>query len=141
MEELEELEEELDELDEDYINELLNWRPKIIHNKTKQILKGLKISDEMKKSYFIKLKDYHYIDDILELINGSHIILIEKSPKENHKIKSLIYCKYVDENRITCKGYGRFSNFFQIKSNNYFIFQKNTKEEELLCKTAKILFD
>jgi hypothetical protein len=126
------------ELNEEYIEELINWIPKNIHEKNYEIIKLFSISNKLKKEYFDKLKNYHYINNIFELIYGSHIILINKI----YELKSLIFCGIAknNENNIICKGYGRFSNFFQINSNDYIIFQKNTKDEELLSKTAEILF-
>lgn len=153
---IESKEDRKDEEDEDedannYIEELLNWHPEHIYNKTKQVLKSLNLSKECEKNLLYKLKNYHHIESTIFLINGTHIKIIykkyykdtiERNKDIEPKIQSLIFCKNVDysRNKIICKGYGKFASFFQLNFDDFIVFQKNTPNEELLCKSAKILF-
>uniref|UniRef100_A0A6C0ETA3 Uncharacterized protein n=1 Tax=viral metagenome TaxID=1070528 RepID=A0A6C0ETA3_9ZZZZ len=119
------------------------------------ILQKMLFKGEELKNYHKLLKDYRYIDEIDELRYGSYIrwFNIDKMNKKNEINKSnkssdksnnnisfdllrggfIVDLKQVlDDIHILCKN--GIKLFFTIKMSNCIIFQKNTKQEELLIQ-------
>jgi hypothetical protein len=91
--------------------------------------------DEL-KAYHKLLTNYRYIDEIDELKYGSYIRWF--NIKKNTTLKLLNGGFIVDITNkngdiiILCKN--GLNKFFNLKMNESIIFQKNTKQEELLIK-------
>jgi hypothetical protein len=122
------------------------------------ILQKMLFKGEELKNYHKLLKDYRYIDEIDELRYGSYIRWFniekmnkneiskssDKSNDKNDKNKTNISFdllrggfvvdlkQVLDDIHILCKN--GIKLFFTIKMSNCIIFQKNTKQEELLIQ-------
>ena len=145
------MEQEMNKIKEDIEKYKLN-NSSVIKSLKNDILQKMLFKGEELKNYHKLLKDYRYIDEIDELRYGSYIrwFNIEKMNKneknnKNNKNKSndisfdllrggfIVDLKQVlDDIHILCKN--GIKLFFTIKMSNCIIFQKNTKQEELLIQ-------
>ena len=84
--------------------------------------------------YHKLLSKYRYVDEIDELKYGSYIRWFNLKKIESLELLKGGFIVDIKKNKmneivILCKNYGRF---FSLKMNETIIFQKNTKQEELL---------
>lgn len=135
----EELEKIMDDIDKYKLQDL---NTEIIKNRKNDILNKI-LKDNEIKQYRDILEEYRYVDEVDELRIGSYIRYFVLKEKEN-EIKLMRGGFIVDiiaskENiMILCKNNGIF---WKIKINNCVIFQKNTKQEEVLIKILDHLKD
>jgi hypothetical protein len=135
----EELEKIMDDIDKYKLQDL---NTEIIKNRKNDILNQI-LKDNEIKQYRDILEEYRYVDEVDELRIGSYIRYFVLKEKEN-EIKLMRGGFIVDiiaskENiMILCKNNGIF---WKIKINNCVIFQKNTKQEEVLIKILDHLKD
>jgi ethanolamine ammonia-lyase large subunit len=136
-----ELEKIMDDIDKYKLHDLST---EIIKSRKNKILSQILDDDEL-KHYKHTLEDYRYVDEVDELHIGSYIryfVLKKKKDKEELKlmrggfIVDIIASK--EDIMILCKNNGIF---WKIKINNCVIFQKNTKQEEVLIKILDHLKD
>jgi hypothetical protein len=127
-----ELEKIMDDIDKYKLHDL---NTKIIKNRKNEILKQI-LKDNELKEYRELLEDYRYVDEVDELRIGSYIRYFVLKEKEDEIklmrggfIADIIASK--ENIMILCKNNGIF---WKIKINNCVIFQKNTKQEEVLIK-------
>jgi hypothetical protein len=134
-----ELEKIMDDIDKYKLHDLST---DIIKNRKNDILKQILKDNEFNK-YKDILEEYRYVDEVDELRIGSYIRYFVLKEKED-EIKLMRGGFIVDiiaskENiMILCKNNGIF---WKIKINNCIIFQKNTKQEEVLIKILDHLKD
>ena len=122
----------IDDIDKYKLSDL---NTNIIKNRKNDILKQILDDDEL--SHYKKiLNDYRYVDEVDELRIGSYIRYFVLNDKDDElKLARggfIVDIQASKENIIIlCKNKGIF---WKIKINNCVIFQKNTKQEEVLIK-------
>ena len=88
------------------------------------------------KNYHKLLTNYRYVDEIDELRYGSYIRWFNLSKPKSLKLLNGGFIVDIKNNNgniiILCKN--GLNKFFNLKMNESFIFQKNTRQEELLIK-------
>jgi len=121
----------IDDIDKYKLSDL---NTEIIKNRRNNILKQILDDDEMKR-YKEILNDYRYVDEVDELRIGSFIRYFVLKEDDDLKLARggfIVDIQASKENIIIlCKNNGIF---WKIKINNCVIFQKNTKQEEVLIK-------
>ena len=122
----------IDDIDKYKLSDL---NTEIIKNRRNNILKQILDDDELKR-YKEILNDYRYVDEVDELRIGSFIrYFVLKDNEDDLKLARggfIVDIQASKENIvILCKNNG---NFWKIKINNCVIFQRNTKQEEVLIK-------
>jgi hypothetical protein len=126
-----------DERNEKLMNLTLTKIKKINFN----ILKELNLDDETIVSYFNKLKDYRYIDQIDELKYGAFIRWIPLIDPNNLPLNFCgIICdiKFGDKGTyIVCKNF--MHRMYQIKMDECLIFQKLSEQELILLNALEHL--
>lgn len=122
----------IDDIDKYKLSDL---NTEIIKNRRNNILKQILDDDEV-KHYKEILNDYRYVDEVDELRIGSFIRYFVL--KDNDDVLKLARGGFIVDIQaskenivILCKNNGIF---WKIKINNCVIFQKNTKQEEVLIK-------
>lgn len=127
-------------LDNEKNENIFNYTSEKINKQNTEILKTIDISDELIGEYLTKLKYYIYLDEIHCLKEGSYLKWINITSDNLNLSKGGIFCKIkiVDSGIILiCKGLT--NRFFQLKFDDYLIFQKITKQEEVLLHALDIL--
>jgi hypothetical protein len=97
------------------------------------------IEDKNELIYFYKLlNNYRYVDEVDEIRIGSYIRFFNLKKAEITNTLELMRGGFVCDLRVSnndiivaCRNGNRF---FNIKMNECFIFQKNTKQEEMLIQ-------
>jgi hypothetical protein len=88
------------------------------------------------KNYHKLLTNYRYVDEIDELLYGSYIRWFNLKKIKSLKLLNGGFIVDIKTNNkdiiILCKN--SQNRFFNLKMNECIIFQKNTKQEELLIK-------
>ena len=88
------------------------------------------------KNYHKLLNNYRYVDEIDELRYGSYIRWFNISKPKSLKLLNggfIVDIKNVNDNIIIlCKN--SLNKFFNLKMGESIIFQKNTKQEDILIK-------
>jgi len=137
----EELEKIMDDIDKYKLHDLST---EIIKNRKNEILKQI-LDDDVLKHYKDILEDYRYVDEVDELRIGSYIryfVLKNEKGKEELKLMRGGFIADIIASKeniiILCKNN---NIFWKIKINNCVIFQKNTKQEEVLIKILDHLKD
>jgi hypothetical protein len=127
-------------LDNEKNENIFNYTSEKINKLNTEILKTIDISDELIGEYLDKLKYYIYLDEIHYLKEGSYLKWINLTSDNLSLSKGGIFCKIkiVDSGIILiCKGLT--NRFFQLKFDDYLIFQRITKQEEVLLHALDIL--
>ena len=136
-----ELEKIMDDIDKYKLHDLST---DIIKNRKNEILNQILDDDELNK-YKDILEDYRYVDEVDELRIGSYIRYFVLKREKDKEVLKLMRGGFIadiiasKENiMILCKNN---NIFWKIKINNCVIFQKNTKQEEVLIKILDHLKD
>jgi ethanolamine ammonia-lyase large subunit len=136
-----ELEKIMDDIDKYKLHDLST---DIIKNRKNEILNQILDENELNK-YKDILEEYRYVDEVDELRIGSYIrYFVLKNEKGKEELKLMRGGFIVDiiaskgDIMILCRNN---NNFWKIKINNCVIFQKNTKQEEVLIKILDHLKD
>lgn len=102
-----------------------------------QLMKKLKINDDTKYLFCDKLADYRYVQNVYEIHRGKHIRWIKKEDStkliNGAVVTDIIFTDYGVN--IQCRGYK--GNFFQIKWDACYIFQKLSVNEQLILMVYK----
>ena len=114
---------------------LTDLNSEIIKNRKNNILKQI-LDDDVLKHYKEILNEYRYVDEVDELRIGSYIRYFVLKDNDDDLVLTrggfIVDIQASKENIIIlCKNNGIF---WKIKINNCVIFQKNTKQEEVLIK-------
>ena len=100
------------------------------------VLQKLLLEKNELKLYHKLLTNYRYVDEIDELRYGSYIRWFNLSKPKSLKLLNGGFIVDIKNNNgniiILCKN--GLNKFFNLKMNESFIFQKNTRQEELLIK-------
>ena len=132
-----ELEKIMDDIDKYKLHDLST---DIIKNRKNKILNQILDEDELNK-YKDILEEYRYVDEVDELRIGSYIRYFVLKGEELKLMRGGFIADIIASKEniiILCKN----NNFFwKIKINNCVIFQKNTKQEEVLIKILDHLKD
>lgn len=127
-------------LDNEKNEDIFNYTSKKINKLNSEILKTINIEDTLIDEYVKKLKYYIYLDEIHCLKEGAYLKWIHLTSDNLNLSKGGIFCKIkiIDSGIILiCKGLT--NRFFQLKFDDYLIFQKITKQEEVLLQALDIL--
>ena len=127
-------------LDNEKNEDIFNYTSEKIKKLNTEILSTINIEDALIDEYVKKLKYYIYLDEIHCLKEGSYLKWINITSDNLNLSKGGIFCKIkiVDSGIILiCKGLT--NRFFQLKFDDYLIFQKITKQEEVLLQALDIL--
>lgn len=119
---------------------IFNYTTEKLNKLNTEILKTIDIDDSLMDEYIKKLKYYIYLDEIHCLKEGSYLKWINITSEDLNLSKGGIFCKIkiVDSGIILiCKGLT--NRFFQLKFDDYLIFQRITKQEEVLLHALDIL--
>ena len=121
---------------------LINLDSSIIKDVKHKVLQRIVETRDELILYHKLLSHYRYVDEIDELRYGSYIRSFSfKTDEKNKRIVSLKLLKggFITDIKpvkndilILCRGGG--NRFYNIKMNQSIIFQKNTKQEELLIQ-------
>ena len=120
---------------------LMNLDTKTIQKIKNDMLQKLNLPKEKLKSIHKSLKQYRYIDEIPDIKYGAYVRWINLNNPDNLKLtKGGLVCdiKICNDNVIiVCKN--RFNQFFQLKLNECFVFQKITDQEKVLLSALDYL--
>lgn len=119
--------------------EIKKYDIKMINKMKNNILNNLNIPKSVIKIYKEKLKGYKYIDELPDITSGRYIRWIHK---HNHGFLANggIVCdtKIVSDGiNIICKNF--FNKVFEIKFKDNYVFQKFTKQENVLLNVVNFL--
>tara|TARA_B100000424_G_scaffold253720_1_gene231138 strand:+ start:7559 stop:7987 length:429 start_codon:yes stop_codon:yes gene_type:complete len=135
---VEELMSALNDDENKVILQLNNQKIKSIKN---DVLQQLQLSGSELKSFHKKLKCYRYVDDLENLKFGSYIRWINLTNPNNIKLcNGGFVVKMTMTNGdicITCRN--SCNRLFKLCMDNAMIFQKNTKQEEILLNVMDYL--
>ena len=123
-------------------NELIfNYTTNKINTINLEILKELNLSKHTLTDYLIKLKNYIYVDELNNLKYGTYLKWIcLRNPESLILSRGAVFCniKITDAGVfLTCKGFT--NKHFQLKMDEYLIFQKLTNQETILLNAMDYL--
>lgn len=103
-------------------------------NKNKQaIISDLYLSKRDKDTLLKQLKDYQYIDELPDLVEGRYIRWINIINPHNIKLTNGgILCEIKIEDYVTLVMKNKINRFFQINLDENLIFQKLTDQEKVI---------
>ena len=103
-------------------------------NKNKQaIISDLYLSKRDKETLLKQLKDYQYIDELPDLVEGRYIRWINIINPHNIKLTNGgILCEIKIEDYVTLVMKNKMNRFFQINLDENLIFQKLTDQEKVI---------
>jgi hypothetical protein len=103
-------------------------------NKNKQaIISDLYLSKRDKETLLKQLKDYQYIDELPDLVEGRYIRWINIINPRNIKLTNGgILCEIKIEDYVTLVMKNKINRFFQINLDENLIFQKLTDQEKVI---------
>jgi len=103
-------------------------------NKNKQaIISDLYLSKRDKDTLLKQLKDYQYIDELPDLVEGRYIRWINIINPHNIKLTNGgILCEIKIEDYVTLVMKNKMNRFFQINLDENLIFQKLTDQEKVI---------
>jgi len=103
-------------------------------NKNKQaIISDLYLSKRDKETLLKQLKDYQYIDELPDLVEGRYIRWINIINPHNIKLTNGgILCEIKIEDYVTLVMKNKINRFFQINLDENLIFQKLTDQEKVI---------
>jgi hypothetical protein len=100
-------------------------------NKNKHdIISDLYLNKREKDTLLKQLKDYQYIDELPDLVEGRYIRWINII--NPHNIKFGILCEIKMEDYVTLVMKNKMNRFFQINLDENLIFQKLTDQEKVI---------
>lgn len=103
-------------------------------NKNKQdIISDLYLNKREKDTLLKQLKDYQYIDELPDLVEGRYIRWINIINPHNIKLTNGgILCEIKMEDYVTLVMKNKMNRFFQINLDENLIFQKLTDQEKVI---------
>ena len=111
-----------------------------INNEKIKLFKELKISKKDTNIFIKKLKDYQYIDEFQELIEGRYIRYINLLNPSNLKLSNGgILCEIKIEHYIALVLKNNLNNFFQINLDENLIFQKLSEQEKIILYALDVI--
>tara|TARA_B000000557_G_C20655155_1_gene392210 strand:- start:10 stop:432 length:423 start_codon:yes stop_codon:yes gene_type:complete len=111
-----------------------------INNEKNEVLKNLHLSKKDTNILIKKLKDYQYIDEFQELIEGRYIRYINLLNPNNIKLSNGgILCEIKIEDYITLVLKNNMNKFFQINLDENLIFQKLSDQEKIILYAIDVI--
>ena len=111
-----------------------------INNEKNEVLKNLHLSKKDTNILIKKLKDYQYIDEFQELIEGRYIRYINLLNPSNIKLSNGgILCEIKIEDYITLVLKNNINKFFQINLDENLIFQKLSDQEKIILYAIDVI--
>lgn len=103
-------------------------------NKNKQgIISDLYLNKREKETLLKQLKDYQYIDEFPDLVEGRYIRWINIiNPRDIKLTNGGILCEIKIEDYVTLVMKNKMNRFFQINLDENLIFQKLTDQEKVI---------
>ena len=103
-------------------------------NKNKQdIISDLYLNKREKDTLLKQLKDYQYIDELPDLVEGRYIRWINIiNPHDIKLTNGGILCEIKMEDYVTLVMKNKMNRFFQINLDENLIFQKLTDQEKVI---------
>tara|TARA_Y100000389_G_scaffold144318_1_gene142655 strand:- start:14967 stop:15389 length:423 start_codon:yes stop_codon:yes gene_type:complete len=139
----------MDEDDLSFLNKSINnENNKNITNKTFKdindekvdVLKNLNISKKDTNNLIKKLKDYQYIDEFQELIQGRYIRYINLLNPNNIKLSNGgLLCEIKIEDYVALVLKNNLNKFFQINLDENLIFQKLSDQEKIILYALDVI--
>ena len=110
-------------------------------NKEKElILNELALSKKMKNEILKKLKDYQYIDEYPQLIEGRYIRWMNiRSPNNIKLANGGILCEIKIKDSILLIMKNKNNNFFQINMDESLVFQRLTNQEKIILYAIDLI--
>jgi hypothetical protein len=110
-------------------------------NKEKElILNELALSKKSKNELLKKLKDYQYIDEYPQLIEGRYIRWINiKNPDDIKLTNGGILCEIKINDSISLIMKNKNNVFFQIKLDESLVFQRLTNQEKIILYAIDLI--
>lgn len=126
----------MDELDE-VIDEIQKYQitdTRTIRERKQKVLDTLLLEPEELNRYWALLKEYRYVDEIDELRIGSYLrfFRLNEDSLELGRGGFLVDIKRSKQSMILLLKNG--NRFFQLKMETCILFQKNTKQEDILIQ-------
>ena len=104
-----------------------------INRQKETIISELNLTKKNTKNLLTRLKDYQYIDEVPELIEGRYIRWINITNPTNIKLTNGgILCEIKIEDYISLVMKNNMNQFFQINLDENLIFQKLTDQEKII---------
>ena len=111
-----------------------------INNEKNEVLKNLHLSKKDTNILIKKLKDYQYIDEFQELIEGRYIRYINLLNPNNIKLSNGgLLCEIKIEDYITLVLKNNINKFFQINLDENLIFQKLSDQEKIILYAIDVI--
>tara|TARA_A100001011_G_C14274899_1_gene828727 strand:+ start:5 stop:427 length:423 start_codon:yes stop_codon:yes gene_type:complete len=111
-----------------------------INNEKNEVLKNLHLSKKDTNILIKKLKDYQYIDEFQELIEGRYIRYINLLNPNNIKLSNGgLLCEIKIEDYITLVLKNNMNKFFQINLDENLIFQKLSDQEKIILYAIDVI--
>lgn len=104
-----------------------------INRQKETIISELNLTKKNTKNLLTRLKDYQYIDEVPELIEGRYIRWINITNPTNIKLTNGgILCEIKIEDYVSLVMKNNINQFFQINLDENLIFQKLTDQEKII---------
>ena len=131
----------LKSLDNENNSSMNNLNSKIINSTKNDYLQKLQLPREKLKEYHKKLKEYRFVDDLIDIQYGRYIRWINlKDPAKiqlSHGGIIIDIKIYKEGIQLLCKNF--YNKKFQIKIDECFIFQKITDQEKIILSALDYL--
>jgi len=128
-------------LDNENNNSIANLNTQKIKSIKNDILQQLQLPRNTLKNYHIRLKDYRYVDDLTEIIDGRYIRWINISDPTKIYLTTggiIIDIKICEGGtQLLCKNFR--NRKFQIKIDECLIFQKLSDQEKIVLSALDYL--
>lgn len=126
----------LEALDDETNASLFNFTTRKIQEMNMQILNELNLSKSLTMDIYKKIKDYKYVDEMVDLKRGTFVRWIPiEDPNNIYLTKGALFCemKIKDDGvYCICKSFGFPVRYFNISLDKNLIFQKLTQSELVL---------
>ena len=104
-----------------------------INRQKETVINELNLTKKNTKNLLTRLKDYQYIDEVPELIEGRYIRWINITNPTNIKLTNGgILCEIKIEDYVSLVMKNNINQFFQINLDENLIFQKLTDQEKVI---------
>ena len=107
---------------------------------TLNIINELNLSKKDSKNLLNRLKDYQYVDEVPELIEGRYIRWINITNPNNIKLTNGgILCEIKIQDYVTLVLKNNMNRLFQINLDENLVFQKLTDQEKIILYAIDII--
>lgn len=134
--------------DGDIMTTLQNWTLDTIYNETRTLLEQNGLTKAVADDLITRLEFYRIVRNPSELVKGSTLYYFQPQPpgsKTSIIVNSGIFCNINKKATkdcglwITCRNYGFPMRFYQICFAQHLIFQRFTRDQQMLIESAELL--